>query len=140
LDCWKKDEIDAFSNNIKVKLLLRCPVSPSRLRYSIKDNLEAIKLVVLDDWILELINRYIGSLKNKLIPYDHSLNIGVPVIQFGVDDFLWDGYEPFVLRFDTGNETLECSLSTKVINKDISLIYNEITDISDIDGGDLEVF
>jgi hypothetical protein len=80
------------------------------------------------------------SLKNKLIPYDHTLNIGIPVKQYDVDGFLSGGYESFVLRFDTGNETFECSLYTKVINKDISFIYNEITNVSDIDGGDLEVF
>jgi hypothetical protein len=87
LDCWENDEIDASSNNITVKLLLGCPVSVLKKTYPIKENLDAIKLAALDDLILELANRYMDSLKNKLIPYDHTLNIGIPVKQYDVDGF-----------------------------------------------------
>jgi hypothetical protein len=132
--------INASSDEIALTLLLRGPISILKKTYPIKDNVESIKPAELDDWISELANRFMGSLKNKLISYEHSLQLGIPVNQCAIDfaEFLSDDYNSFVLHFDIGYEIFECSLHAKILNNNISFNYNEVKD--DSDDGELEMF
>ncbi len=134
--------INAASDEIKMTLLLRGPISILKKTYPIQEKTETINPAELDDWISELSNRFMGSLKNKLIPYEHRLLLETPIKQFGVnvDNFLPETYQSFVLHFEIGHEVFECSLYTHVLTDNIQFIYRELKDISDTDDGELEMF
>jgi len=134
--------INAASEDIKMTLLLRGPISILKKTFPVKDNIETIIPEELDDWISELSNRFMGCLKNKLISYEHLLILDIPIKRFGVDveNFLPAGYQSFVLHFNIANEVFECSLHTKILADNIEFTYNESADESDTNDGELEMF
>jgi len=135
--------IAAFSDQVEMTLLLRGPVAVLKQTYPIKDNPNTIESFELDDWISELANRFMGSLKNKLLAYEHTLQMNTPKMQFGVNvnTFLPDSYEPYILNFQSGREVFECSLHTRVLNKNIQFILQAASDEQQyLDDGELEMF
>jgi hypothetical protein len=133
--------IDAISEDLNVKLLLRGPVSILKQTYPIDGDKEEIKVQDLEDWISELANRFMGDLKNKLINYQHYLQLGTPIKQFGLSlkEFAEDGYEAVTFKFKSGREVFECSLHTKVLNESLAFEYQEPEDDPFADG-ELEMF
>lgn len=134
--------IEASSNDILATLLLRGPISFLKSTFPNREKQEIIKPTELDDWISELANRFMGNFKNKLIPYEHTLALGIPVSQFGIniDEFISDDHDTFVLYFDVGHEVFECSLHTKILNEGITFNYEVAADESGTDDGELELF
>jgi len=134
--------IEAYSQEVLMTLLLRGPVSVLQQTYPLKNDTKKIEPHELNDWISELSNRFMGSLKNKLLAYDHALMMGTPTKQFGVNvsNFMPEGYESYILNFQTGREVFECSLHTKVLNADISFILQAADDNIYLNDGELEMF
>lgn len=134
--------IDASSEDLNLKLLLRGPVSILRETYPVQDSSsESIRVQDLEDWISELANRFMGDLKNRLINYQHYLQLGTPIKQFGlsVKDFAEDGFEAVTFNFQSGREVFECSLHTKVLNENLAFEYQEPEEDPFADG-ELEMF
>ena len=139
--------IEATSNDINIKLVLRGPVSILKKTYPAKEDLQKIKPDELDDWLSELANRFMGHLKNKLLPYEHTLQLGIPVKQESEHSesalskgVLGENFQSLTLYFDIASEVFECSLHTQILNKDISFTYNQTNDDSETDDGELEFF
>ena len=134
--------IEASSDDLSLRLLLRGPVSILRDTYPIQDEKGAIRAEDLDDWISELANRFMGALKNKLIDYQHYLQLGTPIKQFGlsVSDFAMEGYDAVTFNFQSGREVFECSLHTKALSSELQFIYQQVDDDSLFDDGELEMF
>ena len=133
--------IGASSEDLSLKLLLRGPVSILRETYPLGAAKEAIDVQDLEDWISELANRFMGDLKNRLINYQHYLELGTPIKQFGlsVKEFAEDGYESVTFNFKSGREVFECSLHTKLLSDDLAFEYQEPEDDPFADG-ELEMF
>ncbi|KZY29789.1 MULTISPECIES: hypothetical protein [unclassified Oleiphilus] len=133
--------IEALSDDLELKLLLRGPVSILRETYPIKGDAEFVQAHEIEDWISELANRFMGALKNKLIDYQHYLQLGTPQKQFGIrlDELLDEGFSMLTLNFQSGREVFECSLHTKVLNQNLSFEYKE-PEADPFDDGELEMF
>lgn len=133
--------IDAKSDDLNLKLLLRGPVSILKETYPIQEDKDSIKVQDLEDWISELANRFMGDLKNKLIDYQHYLHLGTPIKQFGLSlkEFAEEGYEAATFNFQSGREVFECSLHTKVLNENLAFEYQEPEEDPFADG-ELEMF
>lgn len=67
---------------------------------------------LIKDWILELANRFLGRLKNKLISHSCVLKMGLP--QFCADDqaqkSLQNKFVQTARYFEINNEVVECCL------------------------------
>ena len=133
--------IEALSDDLELKLLLRGPVTILRETYPVKEGDDTIQSHDLEDWISELANRFMGALKNKLIDYQHYLQLGTPQKQFGVrlDELQDQGFSRFTLKFQSGREIFECSLHVKVLNDELSFEYKE-PEADPFDDGELEMF
>lgn len=133
--------IDALSEDLSLKLLLRGPVSILKQSYPIQDEKEEINVHDLEDWISELANRFMGDLKNRLINYQHYLQLGTPIKQFGLSlkEFEEDGFDPVTFNFQSGREVFECSLHTKVLNDNLVFDYSEPEE-DPFSDGELEMF
>ncbi len=134
--------IDASSEDITLTLLLRGPLNFLKKTYPMQNALESFQTEALYDWLSELANRFMGDLKNKLIPFDHTLQIGIPQKQFNLDveHFLPDGYYANTLLFNIGGELFECSLYTKLLSEDVVFQQQAMCEVSCSSGGELELF
>lgn len=134
--------IEAHSQEVMMTLLLRGPVSVLQQTYPLRTNTKKIQQHELNDWISELSNRFMGSLKNKLLAYNHFLVMGTPSKKFGVNvsNFMPSGYKSYILNFQTEREVFECSLHTKILNDDISFILQAADDNLCLNDGELEMF
>ena len=134
--------IEANSDDIELTLLLRGPINLLKETYPMKEQLQSIQAEELYDWLSELANRFMGDLKNKLIPFDHTLKIGIPTKEFGLDveHFLPDGYHAYTLIFNIGGDFFECALYSKLLNDEVVFIQQNIADLMPSEGGELELF
>lgn len=134
--------IEARSDDLELTMLLRGPINFLKETFPIKEQLKSIQAEELYDWLSELANRFMGDLKNKLIPFDHTLKIGIPKKEFGLDveHFSLDGYHAYTLIFDIGGDLFECALYTKLFNDDIVFIQHEVVSDFSSDCSELELF
>lgn len=137
LECY----IDVGSADLTVALLLRAP--RSILIKTIpgvpvgEDNTREM----LEDWVLELANRLIGRLKNKLISHSCKLQMGLP--KTGVEKNVQELFDavggkvtPFF--FDMQGETIDCYLSINLINEALEIDLYEDEDEDWFDESELE--
>lgn len=120
--------IEASSENVKVMLCLNVPraLLLETMPFTDPDDNE----VLLIDWVLELSNRFLGRLKNKLVDHGCDLKMGLPVFceDSTMQSSLQDQYSQADRYFDVNNKTMECCLFL-----DVSSQANELTEYEDED-------
>tara|TARA_R110002072_G_scaffold11246_1_gene51260 strand:+ start:3502 stop:4047 length:546 start_codon:yes stop_codon:yes gene_type:complete len=78
-----------------------------------------------NDWCLELANRFLGRLKNKLLSHDCLLNMGLPVLVGGSrqaqssEDF--SAKRVFQVDGLGENNQIQCALGVTLLNPDMTL-------------------
>jgi len=67
---------------------------------------------LLVDWVLELSNRFLGRLKNKLVDHGCSLKMGLPVfcVDTAMQRSLKDKFTQADRYFEINNKVMECHL------------------------------
>jgi len=102
--------IEATSEDISVMLCLNVP--KALLVHTMPASLGEGDADIERDWVLELSNRFLGRLKNKLISHDCVLVMGLP--QFctdtGAQKSLQDKFVQAVRYFKINNLVMECCL------------------------------
>jgi hypothetical protein len=136
--------IDAASTDLELALVLKGPLEFLQDTHPQKNQIVEIKPEQLIDWVKELANRFMGSLKNELIPYEHSLTLGVPKreIDPGQYDRLLTEFVPLSLFYRSEFGVFESSLFVKILNKEINFAYNDslALQVDCIEDGELELF
>lgn len=134
--------VEATSEDIELTLLLRGPLNFLKQTYPLQNSIQAVQADDLYDWLSELANRFMGDLKNKLIPFDHTLKIGIPKKEFGLDveQFLPNGFSAYTLIFNIGGELFECALYSKLLDADVVFNQQTIAELLPAEGGELELF
>jgi len=118
--------IQAASNDLTLTLLLHAPKSVLIGTLPRMAEIKPLGNSLLEDWTLELSNRIIGKLKNKLISYGCILKNGLPrfIEPIASQNFKHNG-EEMALFFDINGETIECRLFVEIFNKAMSLALQE---------------
>ena len=105
-----------------------------------------------EDWNLELSNRFLGRLKNKLVPYGCRLNIGLPIVPDENLILELQGNAQSIIRLfevssEITNSVVECYLFVKMLNDKVTCIDFDAVDvvngsdsINDSDEGMLDEF
>jgi len=134
--------IEARSEELHIVLLLRGPVEFLEQTHPNIDQAKGVSVQDLDDWISELANRFMGSLKNKLLVYDHRLKLGTPTSEYNVDlqRYNQQGFCSRVHYYQSEREVFECGLYCKLLVDDIHFIYHDAHSYDQTDDGDLEIF
>jgi len=134
--------IDAGSEDIEIMLLLQAPMSALALTYPASEIITEVNEEKLEDWISELTNQLIGRLKNKLIPHNCLLKIGLPRSFFGADvnELLPPGVDYIEFFFDVDSEIVECKLALDFISEEMHFNINANDDDSGVGEGELEFF
>jgi len=85
---------------------------------------------LLVDWVLELSNRFLGRLKNKLVDHGCSLKMGLPkfCIDTVVQRSLKDKFTQADRYFEINKKVMECHLFL-----DVSSTANQLTEYEDED-------
>jgi len=97
-----------------------------------------------EDWNLELSNRFLGRLKNKLLPYGCRLNIGLPIVPDENLVLELQGNSQSIIRLfevssDITNSVIECYLFVKMLGDDVQSINLDAIDaVADADEGVLD--
>ena len=118
-----KAYIDLTSEDLKVAMLL---IVPRQILINtipgIPDG-QDITEDMQEDWILELSNRLMGRLKNKLLSHDCFLQIGIPKssLRLDVDMLFDDGGEVKSYFFNLDGGVAECYLSLNLFNKEMEM-------------------
>lgn len=78
-----------------------------------------------NDWCLELANRFLGRLKNKLLSHNCTLNMGLPVL-IGVSEYQKtalnsDVSKVFQINGAEGAKQIRCTLSVSMLNNEMVL-------------------
>jgi len=120
--------INAESNDLKITLVLTIP--KTLLEQILPDigEILSVDISILEDWSKELANRFLGRLKNKLVPHDCILKMGFPILCQADDvaTLFEDDGEKITLYFRVNNEIIECCLLLNIINKSMTLgIYED---------------
>lgn len=140
--------IEAASENLSVKLFL---TSPRALLSETMPGVEDLSMSTeqfQEDWNLELANRFLGRLKNKLVDHGCSLQMGIPLkcldaearkeMQFGAEKverfFQVDHRFKGVLKSDV----IDCCLFIQLINSELELEDHEDEDEAWFDESELE--
>jgi hypothetical protein len=123
-------DIEAVSNDLRLKLHLSVPKSLLLQLLPAGSGVQLQDQSLLDDWILELSNRFLGRLKNKLVSHDCSLQMGLPsaYVVSEVAPVLRDGEEQVLRFFEINKQTMACCLSIEVLKPDLSLSEYEDED------------
>lgn len=136
--------IGAISDDINLVIVLKGPLAFLEETHPQKHEFDEIDSVKLMDWISELANRFMGSLKNGLIPYEHTLSLGVPQTELSAlqQDRLQTEYVPLSRFYDSQFGVFESNLFVKILNKDIHFSFNEslAAEACGVDDGELEFF
>ncbi|MFT5717549.1 MAG: hypothetical protein ACJAWS_000024 [Oleiphilaceae bacterium] len=102
--------IDASSENVSVMLCLNVPRQLLKETMPFKDHGDDDSFLV--DWVLELSNRFLGRLKNKLVDHGCDLKMGLP--KFCIDAKTQDSLKGMFTQadryFEVNNKTMECCL------------------------------
>jgi len=128
--------IDAVSKDLSVELLLIAPspllaqTMPSGDGYSVADP------DLQKDWLLELANRFVGRLKNKLVEHGSVLKIGFPVANDTENDkkvFIKNVQGDEIVRCfevagDVAADVIECRLYISLHNEALELLDHEDED------------
>ncbi len=141
LDEAPLSDIDAGSEDLEIRVLLRFPYSVLAMTYPVEEVMD-VDDAKLEDWLGEISNQLIGRLKNKLIKHEVYLKLGLPESLFGVapEQIEPEGFVKEVFFFDIDNENIECHVLVDVINEHISFQTEESATDDTLDGGELELF
>jgi hypothetical protein len=108
--------IDASSENVSVMLCLNVPraLLLETMPFKGKDGYDSL----LIDWVLELSNRFLGRLKNKLVDHGCDLKMGLPIFcaDSEIQSSLQDKFTQADRYFEVNNKTMECCLFLDVKN------------------------
>jgi len=129
--------IEAFSEDVKVML---CLSVPRQLLIETMPGDGDGDESMLVDWVLELSNRFLGRLKNKLVGHGCYLKMGLPkfCIDAVVQQSLQDKYTQAGRYFEVNNKIMECCLYLDVSNKAESLSEYEDEDEDWFEESELE--
>ncbi|MFT7184925.1 MAG: hypothetical protein ACI84K_000292 [Pseudohongiellaceae bacterium] len=102
--------IDASSENMKVMLCLNVPRQLLLDTMPFDDGGGDDSLQV--DWLLELSNRFLGRLKNKLVDHGCELKMGLPkfCVDTAMQASLKDKFTQASRYFEVNNKIMECCL------------------------------
>jgi len=118
--------IDAASSDLKLTLLLRTPKKMLVQTLPPMNEIRPVASSLLQDWTLELSNRIIGHLKNKLVSYGCTLQNGLPCILGSKANLAFKHKgEEVALYFDLEGETIECRLFIELFNPNMTLKLQE---------------
>ena len=130
--------IEATSEDVSVMLCLNVPrqLLVETMPFANADNNEGL----LADWILELSNRFLGRLKNKLVDHGCGLKMGLP--RFCADaqlqKSLSDKFSQANRYFEINNKIMECCLFLDVSNEAKQLVEYEDEDEDWFEESELE--
>jgi len=137
--------IAAVSEDLNLKLILNAPspllaqTMPSGEGYSVADP------ELQRDWLLELANRFVGRLKNKLVDHGCVLKMGIPGM-LGSDEQRYKYAQNisqdkivrcFEVAGDIASDVLECRLYIDVVNESLTILEH-VEDDDQIQEGVLE--
>lgn len=130
--------IDAGSEEMEVRALLRMPYSVLSLTYPSTD-ITVIEDAKLEDWMAEIANMLIGKLKTRLLGLGIKVTIGLP------ENFFEDEYETlippeaeeFIYGLDIDGVPVECRLYLELMVEELTI---ETEDDDDVEEGELEMF
>jgi len=102
--------IEAFSEDVTVMLCLNVP-KQLLIETMPFDSVNGDDSLLVD-WILELSNRFLGRLKNKLVDHGCDLKMGLPkfCIDTVVQQSLQGKFTQAGRYFEINNKTMECCL------------------------------
>ncbi|TNC79684.1 MAG: hypothetical protein C9356_17880 [Oleiphilus sp.] len=130
--------IDAGSEELEIRALLRMPFSVLSLTYPSAD-ITVVEDTKLEDWMAEIANLLIGKLKTRLLNQGIKITIGLPENFFG-DEFeslIPPGAEEFVYGFDLDGVPIECRLYLELMADELTI---EAEGDDDVEEGELEMF
>jgi hypothetical protein len=140
LESVPTSRITAKNDDLEISLLIAGPYKGLELTYPDYDK-DKIKNSLLLDWLGEISNRLMGDLKNRLVVYDHRMNIGTPVVDSAskCSDLGIQGSYQKIINFciNLDEEIFVCTARINIINKDIEFIES---DLEFSDTGELEMF
>lgn len=135
-----KTYIDIGSTDIKVSLLLRVPRSVLiKTIPGVPVGSETDEM--LEDWVMELANRLMGRLKNKLLSHNCVLQMGLPKSYASLDVealFELDEGKKLDFFFDMQGEIIECYLSVNLLDSKMEMDLYEDEDEDWFDESELE--
>lgn len=125
-----KSYIDVTSDDLKVALSLSVPRSVLKKTIPGVPQGTNITDAMQEDWILELANRLLGRLKNKLLSHSCILHMGIPKSsqREDVDKLFDDGGQKESFFFDMNGEVVECYLSLNIYNENMEMDLYEDED------------
>jgi len=140
--------IEAESKDLSVKLFLASPCSLLTETMPLVDD-RSIKIPEFqEDWNLELANRFLGRLKNKLLSHGCVLNMGLPEKSSyeAMEVERQEGEESAVRLFQIQHESnqgmshdvMQCSLLVRVHNQALCLLDHEDEDEAWFEESELE--
>jgi hypothetical protein len=140
--------IDAASDDLDLKLYLTASRSFLASTMPIMDACESLAAEFEEDWCLELANRFLGRLKNKLVSHNCILKMGLP--KLSSDDlgslYVGAGVERVERLFEKNDEgdnggsprQILCNLLIEKTNKELILDDYEDEDEDWFDESELE--
>lgn len=130
--------IEAVASEVRMVLVLSIPRALLVASYPMQDEIEAIDDDKLADWYLELANRLLGSLKNKVVVGTSTMCLGIPSFKsLGELNSLWDSpINREVLFFEYEGLNVACELGVQVTGHIESLEQDEMASVD----GELELF
>jgi len=127
-DGFLRAYIEAVSDNVSVMLCLNVPRRLLVETMPFDGAGEDDSLLV--DWVLELSNRFLGRLKNKLVDHGCSLKMGLPefCIDTSVQLSLKEKFTQADRYFEINNKIMECCLFL-----DVSSAAGQLSEYEDED-------
>ncbi|MCO7222820.1 hypothetical protein [Pleionea sp. CnH1-48] len=132
--------IDAGSSDIELVIYLYVTTTMLAFTHPEKEDVLEVDEKKLEDWAMELSNQLMGRLKNKLLSYDCTLQMGLPDSHFdeSSEKLLKENAEFSEWVFMIEDEMVGSQLSVNMINS-IDLVKQEESG-DDVDTGELEFF
>ncbi|MCG8670814.1 MAG: hypothetical protein MI867_15495 [Pseudomonadales bacterium] len=133
--------IDAGSSELEVVVLMLLPVRVLALTYPTREEIITVFETTLEDWISELSNQLIGKLKNRLLNYGITLQLGLPAAYFGdeLENLMPNHGHLEHFYFNVDNQLFECVVSIDFLSDVLELVCQTDND-NNINTGDLELF
>ena len=133
--------IDAGSDELEILIVLNIPYPILALTYPVKDIIQVTD-EALEDWIMEILNMLMGKIKNKLLHYNCSLNLGLPesFCDIDISDVIPERCEQQSFLLSIDNEPIDCKIYFKFFDENISLENNVNTEVEVMEEGEIELF
>jgi hypothetical protein len=118
--------ISAGSDELEVALLLKVPRLLLAQTMPVIDEQSIADIRYQEDWNSELVNRFLGRLKNMLLTYGCRLSVGLPEVLTDTDlNHYKHAFDGIVRLFEVSSDitcsVVECYLNITILNESLSL-------------------